>query len=495
MQRRNRQLIIHGAPQQILRRYTRAYKEFKWTSESPADFDLGGELKRSWTPLGLSSMAYHLVPSFANRGWLKPLDELLPPKARARFAPKALELAAHAGQVYSMPDDITAFALLVRRDKLSEAGFQPPATWAELERQLQHFSKRSLTPVCGVEGEGVSGVMRFFGAALGSNGINVQLGPAALRERKHELVETYQWMKRLSGLPGGPLSMRNTFPSLQQLVRGELLYYFIDSGLITHTPAHVWESQLALIQFPLGPNGAKRFSWCAGGGWIVPHNSIAPDLALDVLADVSELKVAIERDFGGPGFAFPAQPAMWRSRRLLSRFPGYAHADAVLNAGDAIAPGYVDLPFLMQMAEAVSLGCSENLSAEEWWVRCWLAEAGAGVGPRAITNSVLHFALAHIHANIGRLRGVSEVADAASRNPDYLNRLFRKHLKLSCREYIGAHRMTVAKSLLPDATLSIKEIASRVGMRNFPAFSRAFHRHWRTSATELRRQLLSAARQ
>jgi len=59
-----------------------------------------------------------------------------------------------------------------------------------------------------------------------------------------------------------------------------------------------------------------------------------------------------------------------------------------------------------------------------------------------------------------------------------LNRLFRKHLRISTFQYITERKMELAALLLTEDALSVKETAVRLGFANQFSFSREFKKHF-----------------
>lgn len=83
---------------------------------------------------------------------------------------------------------------------------------------------------------------------------------------------------------------------------------------------------------------------------------------------------------------------------------------------------------------------------------------------------------------------VKEVAAAARLTPNHFTSLFRKHTGQIFTEYLAEQRIARAKQMLGDLTLSIAEIAQRVGYDDAGYFARRFRqktgvspREWRES--------------
>ena len=128
LKRRKRGIALRGLPDKLLRHCARLYPEFEGVREGvplPASDEAAGamRLREPWTPLCLAPCPYTLLPSFARRGWLKPLNDALPPEFRGQYAPKALQLGSHGRDLYALPDDITVFMLVADETALRRHGF------------------------------------------------------------------------------------------------------------------------------------------------------------------------------------------------------------------------------------------------------------------------------------------------------------------------------------------------------------------------------------
>ncbi len=89
----------------------------------------------------------------------------------------------------------------------------------------------------------------------------------------------------------------------------------------------------------------------------------------------------------------------------------------------------------------------------------------------------LHLALEYLHANYTKRNvPISELADSAGVSTSTLRRLFSKYYNQSPVEYVLRMRMELAKDLLLNSSLSIKNIADKTGFREYFYFSSTFRR-------------------
>lgn len=99
----------------------------------------------------------------------------------------------------------------------------------------------------------------------------------------------------------------------------------------------------------------------------------------------------------------------------------------------------------------------------------------------------MEYALNWLRQHSEELHPVAALADYLQVSPATLNRLFRKHLGRNVREAAYLIRMERARHLLAQGTLSVKEIAFRLGYSHANDFTRAYTLLWGTSPTGRRR--------
>lgn len=105
-------------------------------------------------------------------------------------------------------------------------------------------------------------------------------------------------------------------------------------------------------------------------------------------------------------------------------------------------------------------------------------------------NDAIAQAVQYIGAHLFEPLSVEQVANAVSLSPSHFSRLFRSTTGFSPHEYIMLHRIDESKALLQSTTLSVKEIAFRVGYRSEVNFITAFTDKTGASPTQFRRSTL-----
>lgn len=83
---------------------------------------------------------------------------------------------------------------------------------------------------------------------------------------------------------------------------------------------------------------------------------------------------------------------------------------------------------------------------------------------------------------------LDNVADAMNMNPNYICSLIRKSFGQSYLSFLHQERIREAKRLLKDPTLSIDEVAKKVGYNSSSQFGRVFRKYENLSASDYRKQ-------
>ncbi|OQA84450.1 MAG: Arabinose operon regulatory protein [Lentisphaerae bacterium ADurb.Bin242] len=98
--------------------------------------------------------------------------------------------------------------------------------------------------------------------------------------------------------------------------------------------------------------------------------------------------------------------------------------------------------------------------------------------------------LLYIEQHISERIELTTLAGITKLNPTYLSNLFAAKMGVPLIRYINGRRVADAVCMLRDKTLSIKEIADRLGAENPLVFSRLFKRHTGRTPVEYRKHLL-----
>lgn len=106
----------------------------------------------------------------------------------------------------------------------------------------------------------------------------------------------------------------------------------------------------------------------------------------------------------------------------------------------------------------------------------------------AYSNVYIDKAVRYINENYSSDLRVEGIASVLGIDRMYLRNLFVEHVGMPTMEFIMNVRMTKAKELLADSSLSVSAVAASVGYRDVLAFSKAFKKHVGTAPTAFRKE-------
>ncbi|MFC4305065.1 AraC family transcriptional regulator [Cohnella boryungensis] len=124
-------------------------------------------------------------------------------------------------------------------------------------------------------------------------------------------------------------------------------------------------------------------------------------------------------------------------------------------------------------------------------IALFLEEAGTGtrvLPGRAGDMQRLDRIERFIEARLAEPVTLEQLARHVHLHPNYLVRYFNKHFAVSPLKYLNRKRMQKARELLRSTSLTVKEVADRVGYPDTNHFAKAFRRESSCSPTEYRRQ-------
>ena len=105
----------------------------------------------------------------------------------------------------------------------------------------------------------------------------------------------------------------------------------------------------------------------------------------------------------------------------------------------------------------------------------------------------LEMVRAHLHHHVAEPVSLAELAAIAALSPSYLVRAFKAHVGVPPHRYLVGLRVELARELLLTSSLSITQIAHRVGFASPSHFITRFQAAWGTTPFRFRRQALLAA--
>lgn len=109
---------------------------------------------------------------------------------------------------------------------------------------------------------------------------------------------------------------------------------------------------------------------------------------------------------------------------------------------------------------------------------------------QTVVEEIKHYIQSHYGDELTRM----SLAEIVYLNPDYLARLFKKETGISLGTYIIQARIKAAKHLLEATSLSVYQIAAKVGYANYSYFSKLFKQDTGWPPSDYRRELLAGQR-
>lgn len=472
----------------LLHDLRRAYPKYEWLAEHRPFAQicrlLAEDFRQPWTSTLLFPMSYRVLPRLAREGYLTPLDGAFSSRACAAFSPQALNLATPGRQLVAIPEDLSPYALIARRDLLDRLDLRPPKTWTELERQLPLLSKLcGGRPVCvELSKKGWDQGIGLLSSLLSSHGVPLDSLSAGLAAGTRAWKDVFEFAR---GVQKHFDWLNTQTDTLDDFLRGPAAYCFAFPGRLARLPFEQLE-KLLIAPVPLGIPGSRRTVFCKGTCWCVPRGALAPDLAITLLKALAE-PARVKAMELAHGCAFPAQHGLWRDAEVLARKPVYAQAAALLDATEC-RPMPADIEWDLawnSFYEAITRG----ESADTWLER--VKTVCGSLARTEVRHSRIRGAIRYAEANLNQLRRVDDVARHMQMHPRYFGVLFKKETGISFPEWLTRVRMEKAREKLADLSSTTKELAQSLGYRNSSVFCQVFKRYHKVSPTEMRRRMLA----
>ncbi|MEG1874982.1 MAG: response regulator [Angelakisella sp.] len=227
---------------------------------------------------------------------------------------------------------------------------------------------------------------------------------------------------------------------------------------------------------------AVRYSFFAGTGAVLGLSEMEKHIAEEEEGySLSELEKLIARG--------SYHQAAEEIAGLLDRF-GTQHWNRKAFA-DICTHGYIFINRYREQLPCYSQGntpleidrycCKDVAEAKRCFERDILQLAEAVVPPY---SAKVRRAINFIHANYEKNITLKDVAKELAISDIYLSRLFRKETKNTFLDYLTAHRMNVAKSMLESGDYRVGEISEAVGYKTSQYFSVLFRKMFGHSPSE-----------
>ncbi len=135
------------------------------------------------------------------------------------------------------------------------------------------------------------------------------------------------------------------------------------------------------------------------------------------------------------------------------------------------------------------LEVEEEETLSSVFVESLLSIARSVVIHHETTNYVIEKSIEYIQHNYHRDLPLEEVAQVAGMSPYYFSKIFKEVTNSNYSEYLTNIRIDMAKKLLSNPTMNIKQICLHIGYTDPNYFSRIFKKHTGLTPTEFRNEL------
>jgi AraC-like DNA-binding protein len=220
---------------------------------------------------------------------------------------------------------------------------------------------------------------------------------------------------------------------------------------------------------------AATFIYCVrGGGWCETGGRLAAVRRGDLLVLPPRVAYSCGTHASNPWTVHWARAAGALLPQYLDAL-GFDLHSRLLHVGEA--PQAVRLfneVFRSLGEEAGFGGLLEASSAFAYLLSLWIARRRERSPGEAVTIQKVAGAIIYMSEHLDEPVRVAALAREASLSPAYFGELFKSQTGCSPRDYLHLLRIHRACQLLAASTLSIKEIATRVGYRDPFHFSRQF---------------------
>ena len=119
-------------------------------------------------------------------------------------------------------------------------------------------------------------------------------------------------------------------------------------------------------------------------------------------------------------------------------------------------------------------------------IMLWLSHDNNKNSIESMGINAMSEALAYIRRNYMQSISTEDIAQAVNLSRSYMSELFKHTFGISPHEYVIQFRLSVARNMLLNTSLSITDVAEKAGFRDIFAFSRIFKREIGISPVQYR---------
>ncbi len=306
--------------------------------EGPTDSNLIEDLNTTafllgGSPYDLVYLDVAWVPKFAAAGWLLDLSDRLSERELAAFMAGDVAGGQYKGGLYRIPWRTDAGMLYYRKDWLTQAGVQPPETFADLTQMAQTLQGQQQVPWGYVwQGRQYEGLSAMFVEVLaGSGGFWVNPQTKAVGLDRPEAIAALKFL--LSTLQDG-ISPPGTTTYREEDTRR--LFQSGKAAFMRNWP-YAWSLMNADDSPVKGKFGIQpmvhapqqQSAACLGGwGWGIARNSQHPDAAWRLIQFLTS--ETVQRRYSLDAGYLPTRRSLYRDPQLLAKYPYLPQIETVL---------------------------------------------------------------------------------------------------------------------------------------------------------------------
>lgn len=455
-----------------------AWKQPHFGSHSRHLENLVQELKNPRTGLCLTVTNTRNISKFARDGLLRPMDDVLSASELTKYFKPIVDMCCDEGILYAIPGDFCPYVMVARRDVLRKYSFELPTTWKQFTAQAQTLFKKYRRPFIAPLGGKQYSPQSFLSALLCANGLSSERARDDVWKHERIYGEAYDWVRDL--MKNGWFYLEsmepNAFRTEDFFENDRWVYRFCWLAELKEKSPAFWRNAL-IAPLPAGPSGGKPTIFIHSRAWIIPRNSIAPELGMKALRRLLSTKAMIELEKNG-GQPFHAHKGVWKTPKILKTHPWYHQ---VKNFTEEHAYSWVQATndprrLASDFVRALQVGETHHE---------WLSKTSRR--PIQDVDGVVKRTVKYVQSHLSEPLTIGKVSKALGKSERHLRRLFKQEMHITATDYIENMKMEKARELLTTTSLSIKEVASKVGFNHDWAFTRAFKRYSRVLPSSLRK--------
>jgi multiple sugar transport system substrate-binding protein len=285
------------------------------------------------SPYDLVDLDISWLPKFAAAGWLLDISERLSPTEQAAFLSPDLEGGRFQNKLYRLPTYTGAGLLYYRQDLLTQAGLNPPQTFADLiaaAKILQNQGQVAWGYLWqGKQYEGLSAMFVEVLAGFGGYWVNPDTLSVGLDEP--ETLQAVEFLRQTitSGISPPGVTTYAEEDTRRLFQAGKALFlrnwpYVYPLANTADSPIQGKFAIQPMVHQPGRAPGACQGGWGLG----IARGTRHPEAAWEVLRYLTS--EAVQKQFSLATGKMPTRQALYQDSEILAKFPYFAALYPVL---------------------------------------------------------------------------------------------------------------------------------------------------------------------